>query len=165
MSQDSVRVEQAALESEKEGNRALSLMRTSVGRNAGLVVALLLICVVGVITAGEQFASVDNGLTILRAASVIGVVSIGMTFVIIGGGIDLSVGAIAALASVRLAGRVAVRSASNSPTAAASAAAPSTLSVCSLTTTAPLASRASCRRANSAAPTQSIRGAPVATRR
>ena len=33
-------------------------------------------------------------LTILRLASVIGVVSIGMTFVIIGGGIDLSVGAI-----------------------------------------------------------------------
>ena len=39
-------------------------------------------------------------LTILRLASVIGVVSIGMTFVITGGGIDLSVGAIVALASV-----------------------------------------------------------------
>ena len=100
MSQDSVRVEQAALESAKEGNPVLALMRTSIGRNAGLVVALLLIIVVGVVTAGQQFASVDNSLTILRAASVIGVVSIGMTFVIIGGGIDLSVGAIAALASV-----------------------------------------------------------------
>ena len=42
----------------------------------------------------------DNVLTILRLASVIGVVSIGMTFVITGGGIDLSVGAIVALASV-----------------------------------------------------------------
>ena len=39
-------------------------------------------------------------LTILRLAATIGVVSIGMTFVIIGGGIDLSVGAILALASV-----------------------------------------------------------------
>ena len=39
-------------------------------------------------------------LTILRLASVIGVVSIGMTFVITGGGIDLSVGAIVALSSV-----------------------------------------------------------------
>ena len=38
--------------------------------------------------------------TILRLASIVGVVSIGMTFVIIGGGIDLSVGAIVALASV-----------------------------------------------------------------
>jgi ribose transport system permease protein len=36
----------------------------------------------------------------LRLASTIGVVSVGMTFVITGGGIDLSVGAIAALASV-----------------------------------------------------------------
>nr|WP_281352490.1 ABC transporter permease [Phytoactinopolyspora alkaliphila] len=39
-------------------------------------------------------------MTILRYASIIGVVSIGMTFVIAGGGIDLSVGAIVALASV-----------------------------------------------------------------
>ncbi len=62
--------------------------------------ALLLICVAGVITAGDRFASIDNMLTILRFAATIGVVSIGMTFVIIGGGIDLSVGAILALSSV-----------------------------------------------------------------
>ena len=76
------------------------LMGSSVGRNLGLVVALLVLCVVGFATAGEQFASVDNVLTILRLAAVIGVVSVGMTFVITGGGIDLSVGAIVALASV-----------------------------------------------------------------
>ena len=40
----------------------------------------------------RPFASIDNVMTILRLASVIGVVSIGMTFVISGGGIDLSVG-------------------------------------------------------------------------
>ena len=57
----------------------------------------MLICVAGVITAGDRFASVDNVLTILRLAAAIGVVSIGMTFVITGGGIDLSVGAILAL--------------------------------------------------------------------
>ena len=62
--------------------------------------ALLLICAAGVITAGDRFASIDNMLTILRFASTIGVVSIGMTFVITGGGIDLSVGAILALCSV-----------------------------------------------------------------
>lgn len=73
---------------------------SGLGRNLGLVVALLLLCVLGVATAGERFASIDNLLTVLRAASVIGVVSIGMTFVITGGGIDLSVGAIVALASV-----------------------------------------------------------------
>jgi ribose transport system permease protein len=52
------------------------------------------------VTAGDRFAAVDNVLTILRLAAVIGVVSVGMTFVIIGGGIDLSVGAIVALSSV-----------------------------------------------------------------
>ena len=76
-------------------------MGSSVGRNLGLVVALLILCVVGVATAGDQFASVDNVLTILRLR--LGHrrgVSVGMTFVITGGGIDLSVGAIVALASV-----------------------------------------------------------------
>jgi ribose transport system permease protein len=71
-----------------------------IGRNLGLVIALVILCIVGVITAGDRFADVDNVLTILRLSAVIGVVSVGMTFVIIGGGIDLSVGAIAALASV-----------------------------------------------------------------
>jgi ribose transport system permease protein len=75
-------------------------MSGPVGRNLGLVVALVILCIVGVITAGDRFASVENVLTILRLASVIGVVSVGMTFVIIGGGIDLSVGALVALSSV-----------------------------------------------------------------
>ena len=70
------------------------------GRNAGLVVALVLLIIVGIITAGDRFASPENALTILRYGSVIGVVSVGMTFVISGGGIDLSVGAIVALSSV-----------------------------------------------------------------
>lgn len=71
-----------------------------IARNLGLVIALIVLCIVGVITAGDRFASTDNMLTILRLAAVIGVVSIGMTFVITGGGIDLSVGAIVALASI-----------------------------------------------------------------
>jgi ribose transport system permease protein len=80
--------------------RVSRLMGSSVGRNLGLVVALVVLCLVGVATAGQEFANVDNALTILRLAAVIGVVSVGMTFVITGGGIDLSVGAIVALASV-----------------------------------------------------------------
>jgi ribose transport system permease protein len=100
MSQDSVRVEEAALETEREANPVAAVLRTSVGRNAGLVVALLLICIVGAFLAGDRFTSTDNALTILRLAATIGVISIGMTFVIIGGGFDLSVGAIVALSSV-----------------------------------------------------------------
>lgn len=81
-------------------SRRASFMAGSAGRNLGLVIALLLLCVVGVVTAGDRFASIDNAMTILRLAAVIGVVSVGMTFVIGGGGIDLSVGAQVALASV-----------------------------------------------------------------
>ena len=81
-------------------SRFAQLMAGGAGRNLGLVVALLVLCIVGVITSGDRFASIDNVLTILRLAAVIGVVSIGMTFVITGGGIDLSVGAILALSSV-----------------------------------------------------------------
>lgn len=81
-------------------SRYAQLMAGGAGRNVGLVIALVLLCVVGVATSGDRFASVDNLLTILRLAAVIGVVSIGMTFVITGGGIDLSVGAIVALSSV-----------------------------------------------------------------
>ena len=85
---------------QRAGSHFASFMAGSAGRNLGLVIALLLLCVVGVITAGDRFASVDNAMTILRLAAVIGVVSVGMTFVIGGGGIDLSVGAQVALASV-----------------------------------------------------------------
>ena len=81
-------------------SRGQSLLSSGLGRNLGLVVALLLLCGVGLITTGERFGSTANMLTILRLAAVIGVVSIGMTFVITGGGIDLSVGAILALSSV-----------------------------------------------------------------
>ncbi len=100
MSHDSVRVERAALETDRDNNPLRALLRSSAGRNAGLVIALLLLGIVGAISAGDRFTSTDNALTILRLASTIGVVSIGMTFVIIGGGIDLSVGAIVALSSV-----------------------------------------------------------------
>ena len=83
-----------------QGSGGRGLLAGSAGRNLGLVIALVILCVVGVLTAGDRFASVDNVMTILRLAAVIGVVSVGMTFVIGGGGIDLSVGAIVALASV-----------------------------------------------------------------
>ncbi|QIG42105.1 ABC transporter permease [Nocardioides anomalus] len=99
-SADTARVEAAAEETAREPNRAVALFRSSAGRNTGLVVALLLLCIVGAITAGDRFSSSDNALTILRLAAVTGVVSVGMTFVITAGQIDLSVGAILALSSV-----------------------------------------------------------------
>lgn len=76
------------------------LLSGPAGRNLGLVVALLLIVIVGAITAPGSFTSLDNVLVILRLASTTGVVAIAMTFVIIAGGIDLSVGSVVGLASV-----------------------------------------------------------------
>jgi ribose transport system permease protein len=82
------------------GRKGPGFMAGPVGRQVGLVVALVLLCIVGAITAPGQFLDIANVLTILRLAAVIGVVSVGMTFVIIAGGIDLSVGALVALSSV-----------------------------------------------------------------
>ncbi|SON56660.1 Ribose transport system permease protein RbsC [Hartmannibacter diazotrophicus] len=54
---------------------------------------------VGVFAFGNAaFLSVNNGLTVLLQTSVIGLLGIGMTMVIITGGIDLSVGSVLALA-------------------------------------------------------------------
>ncbi|NYI03852.1 ABC transporter permease [Allostreptomyces psammosilenae] len=65
-----------------------------------LLGVLAALAVVGVVTRPEQFFTTDNLVLILTQSSIIGVVTVGMTFVMIGGGIDLSVGAIVALATV-----------------------------------------------------------------
>ena len=70
------------------------------GRNIGLFVVLIVIFIIGAVTIGDSFLSPANALTIARYATVTGVVSIGMTFVIILGGIDLSVGSVLGLSSV-----------------------------------------------------------------
>ena len=76
------------------------LARVGEARHLGLVVALLLLTIVGLVTRPENFATSENFVSILALASTIGVITVGMTFVITGGGIDLSVGAVMALASV-----------------------------------------------------------------
>ncbi len=68
--------------------------------------ALLLVCMVS----NEYFRSPQNLVNITRQVSCTGIVALGMTFVIIGGGIDLSVGSLLALAGVSgvmLMGRIA----------------------------------------------------------
>jgi len=59
----------------------------------------VVLAVVGVLTS-DTFGTVANIKNILVSSSVSGVVTVGVTLVIIGGGIDLSVGALVALASV-----------------------------------------------------------------
>jgi ribose transport system permease protein len=68
-------------------------------RNLGLVAVLAVLVVVGTLTS-DTFLTQANIENILVSSSVIGVVTVGVTLVIIGGGIDLSVGAIIAIAGV-----------------------------------------------------------------
>ncbi|GAA2213272.1 ABC transporter permease [Nonomuraea monospora] len=77
-----------------------SIRGVSEMRHLGLVGALALLVVVGLVTRPDNFLTASNLVSILSLAATIGVITVGMTFVIIGGGIDLSVGAIMALASV-----------------------------------------------------------------
>ena len=60
----------------------------------------LVLLVIGFGLASQAFFSVNNGLTILLQTSVIGLLGIGMTMVIVTGGIDLSVGSVLALSGV-----------------------------------------------------------------
>ncbi|MER7139998.1 ABC transporter permease [Streptomyces sp. NPDC049952] len=80
------------------GPRALGL-RVDV-RNLSLLGVLAVLIAVGGITEPDAFLDTGNLQLILTQSSVIGVVTVGVTFVIISGGIDLSVGAMVALASV-----------------------------------------------------------------
>jgi ribose transport system permease protein len=64
-----------------------------------LIGVLVALCVVGYVL-DSSFLGETNISIMLRLAAAIGVVSVGMTFVIISGGIDLSVGSMVALASV-----------------------------------------------------------------
>ncbi|WP_077800533.1 ABC transporter permease [Streptomyces sp. JHA26] len=69
-------------------------------RTLSLLGVLAVLVLIGGITQPDAFLDTRNLQLVLTQASVIGVVTVGMTFVIISGGIDLSVGAIVALASV-----------------------------------------------------------------
>jgi ribose transport system permease protein len=93
------RVERGAREAERQATPLSRLLDSAPARNLGLVAVLVLLGIVGVSTA-DTFLTRSNLLTILTSASVIGVITVGATMVIIGGGIDLSVGKVMALASV-----------------------------------------------------------------
>jgi ribose transport system permease protein len=62
----------------------------------GPLAGLVLVCIAGALLS-ENFASVDNAMNVLTRTAFIGIIAVGMCFVIIGGGIDLSVGSMAAL--------------------------------------------------------------------
>ncbi|WP_043359772.1 ABC transporter permease [Belnapia sp. F-4-1] len=62
----------------------------------GPVLGLVLLCLAGALL-NPDFASLANALNVLTRTAFIGIIAVGMGFVIISGGIDLSVGSMAAL--------------------------------------------------------------------
>ena len=79
----------------------LATARTAVAllKRYGIVTAFFLLCII-LSVVSDYFLSVSNILNILRQTSINGVLAIGMTFVILTRGIDLSVGSVAALSGI-----------------------------------------------------------------
>lgn len=67
-----------------------------------VIMSTILVCV------SPTFRTIDNAVNILRQVSVNGIIAIGMTFVIMTGGIDLTVGSVIAVAGV-IAGSILVK--------------------------------------------------------
>ncbi len=65
-----------------------------------LVGVVILLLIAGTILKGDAFLSKDNFFNVLRQGSVVGVLAIGMTFVIATAGIDLSVGSMVAATAI-----------------------------------------------------------------
>lgn len=57
-----------------------------------VIVAFAAMVIIATVLAGDSFMSLTNIINILRTVSIIGIISLGMTLIIISGGIDLSVG-------------------------------------------------------------------------
>ncbi|HEY4079390.1 MAG TPA: ABC transporter permease [Burkholderiaceae bacterium] len=62
----------------------------------GPFLGLIVLCLIAA-ALNPDFATVDNALNVLTRTTFIGIIAVGMCFVIVGGGIDLSVGSMAAL--------------------------------------------------------------------
>ncbi|MBA2874520.1 ribose ABC transporter permease [Thermaerobacillus caldiproteolyticus] len=75
-------------------------------KKLGPLIGFLLLCIVLSILS-DNFLTMDNWLNILRQVSINALIAFGMTFVILTGGIDLSVGSVLALSSAITAGMMA----------------------------------------------------------
>jgi ribose transport system permease protein len=83
---------EAAPGAQAEGRRRLG--RRLAG--ARPLIGLVLVCIAGQLL-NSDFGTWDNMMNVLTRTAFIGIIAVGMCFVIIGGGIDLSVGSMAAL--------------------------------------------------------------------
>ena len=72
-------------------------------KNYGIILAFIIICVALAILS-PVFLTRNNILNVIRQTSIYGIMAVGMTFVILTGGIDLSVGSVLALSGAICAG-------------------------------------------------------------
>jgi hypothetical protein len=72
-------------------------------RNNWVIIVIFIALLVAIALLVPSFYQPANLINVARQSSIVGVVAIGMTFVILTGGIDLSVGSILALSSVTMA--------------------------------------------------------------
>ena len=71
----------------------------SILRDQGILVAFVLLLIVMSFTI-DRFATTENILAVIRQVSILGTIALGVTFVVIGGNLDLSVGSMLSLATV-----------------------------------------------------------------
>jgi ribose transport system permease protein len=69
-------------------------------QSSAAAIVLVIVTALGAIAFGPKFANVNNFLNIIEDSSFLALLAIGMTFVIMGEGIDLSVGSLLALGAV-----------------------------------------------------------------
>ena len=65
----------------------------------GILIAFI-VFMIGFALASDRFLTFDNVMSVVRQASIIGTIALGVTFVVIGGNLDLSVGSMLSFATV-----------------------------------------------------------------
>ena len=81
-------------------NSVLKILRSNFFNKFGMLVILLLLVLFMGAMSGGRFFRLQNLLNILEQVTPIGIIAIGVTFVIITGGIDLSLGSVIALSGI-----------------------------------------------------------------
>ncbi len=76
---------------------------THILKNYGMIIAFVLVCMI-MWALTPHFLTPTNLLNVVRQSSIIGVMAVGVTFVILSGGIDLSVGSVMAVSGMIAAG-------------------------------------------------------------
>jgi len=91
--------QQVTTSQEKASGAPNLLRRIFRTREIGVLAALIVLCIV-MSFASPYFLKTQNLFNVLRGMSTIGIMAIGMTMVIVSGGIDLSVGSLAAVSAM-----------------------------------------------------------------